>query len=199
MLLWCAPAAAVPLAVCMAADNAPLSWQSGRVVRGLDVRIANVLTHAVNALLSAGLCDVASGYALLASDPGPPARPTSRSPGCPGAKRLREWSFVPLGTLVASRAHLAVSLGLLQRAGSAPLVRLGDLGDRRLGVVSGTLASAVALSWKQGVLHPKVVSLSLRGDALADGRWQPGALGGRRRCELVGTGRARCVARAQPG
>ena len=106
---------------------------------------------------------------------------------------------MPLGTLVASRAHLAVSLGLLQRAGSAPLVRLGDLGDRRLGVVSGTLASAVALSWKQGVLHPKVVSLSLRGDALADGRWQPGALGGRRRCQLVGTGRARCVARAQPG
>ena len=103
MLLWCTPAAAVPLTVCMAADNA---------------------------LLSAGLCDVASGYALLASDLGPPARPTSRSPGCPGAKRLREWPFVPLGTLVASRAHLAVSLGLVQRAGSAPLVRLGDLGDQ---------------------------------------------------------------------
>ena len=61
-----------------------------------------------------------------------------------------------------------MSLGLVQRPGSPPLVQLADLGERRLGAVSGTLASAVALGWKQGVLRPKVVSLSLREDALAE-------------------------------
>lgn len=191
-LLWCAPAsAATPLTVCMAADNPPLSWQSGSTVRGLDLRIAtalakavgrelvvlpfetsyekeSALTNEINALLSAGLCDAASGFPLLASDLGPAARPTSRTPGYPGAKRMRERPFVPLGTLVASRAYLAVSLGVVQRPGAPPLVQLADLGDRRLGAVSGTLASAVALSWRQGVLRPKVVSLSLREDALAE-------------------------------
>ena len=188
------PALAAPLTVCMAADNAPLSWQSGSTARGLDLRIATALaqavgrelvvlpfetsyekesglTNEVNALLSAGLCDAASGFPLLASDLGPAARPTSRTPGYPGAKRPRERPFVPLGTLVASRAYLAVSLGLVQRAGSPPLAQLtglADLGERRLGAVSGTLASAVALGWKQGALRSKVVSLSLREDVLAE-------------------------------
>ena len=189
------PALAAPLTVCMAADNAPLSWQSGSTARGLDLRIATALaqavgrelvvlpfetsyekesglTNEVNALLSAGLCDAASGFPLLASDLGPAARPTSRTPGYPGAKRPRERPFVPLGTLVASRAYLAVSLGLVQRAGSPPLPHLADLAAlgerRRLGAVSGTLASAVALGWKQGALRSKVVSLNLREDVLAE-------------------------------
>jgi ABC-type amino acid transport substrate-binding protein len=185
------PSSAASLTVCVAADNAPLSWSSGSIVRGLDLRIAtalaqavgrelvvlpfetsfekdSALTNEVNALLSAGLCDAASGFPLLASDLGPAGRPTSRTPGYPGAKRMRERPFVPLGTLVASRAYLAVSLGLVQRPGSPPLGQLSELGDRRLGAVSGTLASAVALGWKQGVLRPKVVSLSLREDALAE-------------------------------
>ncbi len=191
LLLMGAPARAQPLTVCMAADNPPLSWQAGNTTRGLDLRIAaalaqavgrelvvlpfetsyekeSALTNEVNALLSAGLCDVASGFPLLASDLGPAGRPTSRTPGYPGAKRMRDRPFVPLGTLVASRAYLAVSLGLVQRPGSPPLVQLADLGGRRLGAVSGTLASAVALGWKQGALRPKVVSLSLRDDALTE-------------------------------
>lgn len=191
--LCCTPAAAAaaPLTVCMAADNAPLSWQADGKPRGLDLRIAtalaqavgrelvvlpfetsyekeSALTNEVNALLSAGLCDAASGFPLLTSDLGPAGRPTSRTPGYPGAKRMRDRPFVPLGTLVASRAYLAVSLGLVQRPGSPPLTQLADLGERRLGTVSGTLASAVALGWKQGALRPKVVSLSLREDALTE-------------------------------
>ena len=190
-LLCCVPARAAPLTVCMATDNAPLSWQAGGTTRGLDLRIANALakavgrdlvvllfetsyekesalTNEVNALLSAGLCEAVSGFPLLASDLGPAARPTSRTPDYPGAKRPRERPFVPLGTLAASRAYLAVVLGLVQRPGSPPLAQLSELGDRRLGAVSGTLASAVALGWKQGILRPKVVSLSLREDALAE-------------------------------
>lgn len=190
-LLLCAPASAAPLTVCMAADNPPLSWQAGGTSRGLDLRIAtalaqavgrelvvlpfetsyekeSALTNEVNALLSAGLCDTASGFPLLTSDLGPAGRATSRTPDYPGAKRKRERPFVPLGTLVASRAYLAVSLGVVQRPGAPPLAQLADLGERRLGAVSGTLASAVALGWRQGALRPKVVSLTLREDALAE-------------------------------
>ena len=190
-LLLCAPASAAPLTVCMAADNPPLSWQAGGTARGLDLRIAtalaqavgrelvvlpfdtsyekeSALTNEVNALLSAGLCEAASGFPLLTSDLGPAGRASSRTPDYPGAKRKRERPFVPLGSLVASRAYLAVSLGVVQRPGAPPLAQLADLGDRRLGAVSGTLASAVALGWRQGALRPKVVSLALREDALAE-------------------------------
>jgi ABC-type amino acid transport substrate-binding protein len=175
----------------MAADNAPLSYQVQRQPRGLDVRIATAaakalgrelvvlpfetefekessLTHEVNALLSSGVCDAVSGFPLLASDLGPATRPTSRTPDYPGAKRKRERPFLPLGTLVASRAYLAVSLGVVQRPGAPTLAQLGDLGDRRLGTVSGTLASAVAMAWHQGALRPKLVSLSQREDALTE-------------------------------
>ena len=88
-LLLGAPASAVPLTVCMAADNPPLSWQAGGTARGLDVRIAaalaqavgrelvvlhfdtsyekeSALTNEVNALLSAGL--VRHGQWLSAAD-----------------------------------------------------------------------------------------------------------------------------------
>ena len=190
-MVLCATALAAPLTVCMTADNPPLSWQAGGTARGLDLRIAtalaqavgrelvvlpfdtsyekeSALTNEVNALLSAGLCEAASGFPLLTSDLGPAGRATSRTPDYPGAKRKRERPFVPLGTLVASRAYLAVSLGVVQRPGAPPLAQLADLGDRRLGAVSGTLASAVALGWRQGALRPKVVSLALREDALAE-------------------------------
>ena len=57
---------------------------------------------------------------------------------------------------------------MVQPAGAPPLDRLSDLGQRRLGTVSGTLASAVALTWRQGRLRTQVVSLNQREDALAE-------------------------------
>lgn len=186
-----APLRAAPLVVCMADDNPPLSYQVKDQPRGLDVRIANAaaqalgrelvvlpfdssyekessLTHEVNALLSSGLCEAVSGFPLLASDLGPATRATSRTPDTPGAKRKRERPFIPLGTLVASRAYLSAALGVVQRSGAAPLERLGDLGERRLGVVSGTLAGSVAMTWRNGQLRPGLVSLTQREDALAE-------------------------------
>jgi hypothetical protein len=41
------PSSAASLTVCVAADNAPLSWSSGSIVRGLDLRIATALAQAV--------------------------------------------------------------------------------------------------------------------------------------------------------
>ena len=175
----------------MAEDNAPLSHQVGGQPRGLDVRIASAaaaalgrelvvlpfesayekessLSHEVNALLSSGLCEAVSGFPLLASDLGPATRATSRTPDTPGAKRKRERPFVTLGTLTASRAYLGAALGVVQPGGAAPLLRLGDLGERRMGVVSGTLAGSMAMTWRNGQLRPRLVSLNQREDVLAE-------------------------------
>lgn len=194
--------AATPLTVCMAADNAPLSYRVAGQPRGLDVRLAqaaalalgrdlavvffeseyekeSALTHEVNALLSSGVCEAASGFPLLASDLGPPSRPSSRTPDFPGAKRKRDRPYVPLGVLAASRAYQSVALGVVLRQGDAPLAGLGDVGERRLGAVSGTLAHAVAMGWHQGALRNRVVSLNLREDLLAE-LAGPAPVGGRR-------------------
>lgn len=186
------------LTVCMAADNPPLSHQVSGQPRGLDVRIAqaaaaalgrslvvlpfeteyekeSTLTHEVNALLSAGLCEAASGFPLLHGDLGAPTRATARTPDYPGAKRKRERPFIPLGTLRPSRAYHAVALGVALPEGAPPLQRLADLGERRLGVTSGTLASALAMGWRFGVLRPRLVSLTQREDGLAELAQGPGA------------------------
>jgi hypothetical protein len=89
-------------------------------------------------------------------------------PDYPGAKRKRERPFVALGTLVPSRAYQAVALGVVLRDGTVPLNRLQDLGQRKLGAVSGTMASAAAMGWRNGVLRPNLVSLTQREDALTE-------------------------------
>ena len=189
--LACTAALPAPLTVCMAADNAPLSHQVSGQPRGLDLRIAqaaasglgrelavvlfeteyekeSALVHEVGALLASGVCDAASGFPLLTGDLGPPSRASARTPDYPGAKRKRERPFITLQPLAASRAYQAVALGVVQRSGAPPLERLTDLGERKLGTVSGTLASAVALTWRNGRLQPNVVSLNQREDALAE-------------------------------
>ena len=176
---WAQP---VPLTVCVSADNPPLSHLVGRQPRGLDLRIAQAaadalgrplkvlpfetsfekessLAREVSALLSAGLCDAASGFPLLAGDFAAAAGDKSRTPDYPGAKRKRERPFIALQSLAPSRAYFSAALGVVQPAGAPPLNHLGDLGERRIGVVSGTLGGAVAMGWKQGALRSRLVSL----------------------------------------
>lgn len=170
------------LRVCVAADNPPLSHLAGGQPRGLDLRIAQAaadalgrplkvvpfetsyekessLAREVAALLAAGVCDAASAFPLLRGDLSPAEGDQARTPDYPGAKRKRERPFIPLQPLAASRAYLSATLGLVQPAGAPPLDRLGDLGERRIGVVAGTLGGAVALSWHQGALRSRLVSL----------------------------------------
>ena len=182
--------APAPLVVCMADDNLPLSRVEKGEAQGLDLRIAQAvatqlgrplkvqafeseyegdsqLTHEVNAMLSLGLCDAASGFPLLSADLGAPSRPTARLPGYPGGKRSkRERLFVPLGSLVASRAYSAAALGVVLRDPGQPLASLTELGERRLGVLSGTLAGSVAQMWHNGALRARLVSLSQNEDML---------------------------------
>ena len=181
--------AATPLAVCMAENNPPLSYAVRSELRGLDVRVAlavaaelgrplqlvpfeskyeaeSTLAHEVNALLSSGVCELASGFPLLAGDLGPASRPTSRVPDHPGAKRapLREW--VALGTLVPSRAYHVVALGLLVREPARESATLGQLGDARIGVIAGTMAGTAVTLYRGGKLRAQQVSLSKNEDAL---------------------------------
>lgn len=186
--------AASPFTLCVAEDNAPLSYVDKKTPRGLDVRLGaaiaaelgrplrvvpfesayekeSQLTHEVNALLSAGVCEAASGFPLVKSDLGAPSRPNARTPDYPGAKRKRERPYVPLGTLVASRAYLAASLGVALRDGARTVNGLGELRDpasTRVGVVTGTLAGTVGMGWRNGALRSQLVSYGQRDDVFAE-------------------------------
>lgn len=185
----CTVFAAPPLTVCMAENNPPLSYRVAGESRGLDTRVAgaiaaelgrplqvipfeskyegdSTLTHEVNALLSSGVCELASGFPLLASDLGAPTRPTARVPDYPGAKRppLRPW--VPLGTLVPSRAYHTVALALLVRDPAREAATLAAPGDARIGVTAGTMAGTAVTLYRNGKLRPQLVSLAQNQDAL---------------------------------
>jgi len=196
-----------PLVVCISADNPPLSHLVADQPRGLDVRIAQAaadalgrplklvpfetsyekessLTHEVAALLASGVCDAVSGYPLITGEFGPPTRATAKTPDYPGAKRKRERPFVTLQAMSPSRAYFGAALGVVLPAGAAPINRLGDLGDRRLGVVSGTLGGTVAMGWKFGALRNRTVSLSQRESPLDELAAAPAA-GAARRFDAV--------------
>lgn len=189
----------------MAQDNAPLShWKEGQP-QGLDLRIAQAvaaslgrelrlvpfetqyekessLAQEVNALLSAGVCDAASGFALLAADLGAPPRESARVPDHPGAPRKRERPFVKLGHLVPSQAYLGAALGAVMRTpvpdGVDHLRRLrstpaGAQQPWRIAAISGSLAGTLVLGWNFGALRPQLVSLAQNDNALqavAEGR-----------------------------
>ena len=112
------------LTVCIAEDNEPLSYVRKGEPKGLDVRVAraiaaemgrelriiafetefereSTLAREVNALLSAGICELASGFPLLREDFATPIG-GARTPDYPGAKRRRERPFIPLQQMAAS-------------------------------------------------------------------------------------------------
>ncbi len=177
------------LTVCMAEDNPPLSYRAGSDNRGLDVRVAgaiaaelkrtlevvpfeskyereSTLAQEVNALLSSGVCDMASGFALLAGDLGAPARPTARVPDYPGAKRRPQRPWVPLGTLVATRPYHAMAMSLVVRDAARQGATLANPGDARIGVVTGTLAGTAVSLYRNGSLRSQIVSLAQNQDIL---------------------------------
>lgn len=191
-----AAAVATPLTVCMAEDNPPLSHKIQNEPQGLDVRVAQAIAaelkrplqvilfeskyeaesslgHELNALLSSGVCEIASGFPLLASDLGPPSRPTARVPDHPGAKHRPQRAWVPLGALAASPAYHVAAMGLVVREASREGATLADPGDARIGVVAGTMAGTAVTLFRNGKLRPQLVSLSQNDSALEqleDGR-----------------------------
>ena len=191
-----APAAAQsegarPLAVCMAEDNPPLSLAARGRVGGVDATIAqavaaelqrplaivpfesklegdSTLSHEVNALLSSGVCDIASGFPLLRSDLGAPSRPTARVPDHPGAPPPPRRPWVQLGTLAASRAYHAMAMALVVHDASRATATLADPGDAKIGAIGGTLSGTIISVYRNGKLRGQMVSLSQQQDALAE-------------------------------
>jgi ABC-type amino acid transport substrate-binding protein len=193
LLPLCAAQAALaqaPLVVCVAQDNEPLSYMRDRKPRGFDVRIAqaiadelgrslkivpfeteyereSTLAREVNALLSSGVCELASGYPLLREDIGTVPGATARTPDYPGAKRFRERPFVPLLPLAASRPYQGRALvAVLRREAARKVERLSDLKGLRIGNVAGTLSSALLLMYRNGMLRGDLVSLPQRGETV---------------------------------
>jgi ABC-type amino acid transport substrate-binding protein len=176
-------ASAQPLTVCMAEDNPPLSYRLQGETHGVDLRVAQAiaaemqrdlkvvlfeskyeadssLSQEVNALLSSGVCDLASGFPLIAGDLGPPGRQTARVPDYPGAKPPPKRDWVPLGTLVATHAYHAIVLGMVVRDASREAMTLAEPGDARIGVVAGTMAGTAVTLYHNGKLRPQLVSLA---------------------------------------
>lgn len=179
-----------PLAVCMAEGNAPLSYRAGKEPRGLDAALAqavaarmrrplkvvffeseyereSTLAQEVNALLSSGVCQLASGYALFAADLGAPARASARTPDYDGGKPRRQRPFVQLGRLTASRAYYASAMSVITADPALRVDRLSDLQGRRVGVVTGTVAGSALLLYGNGVLQKNLVTLSQGEDLLS--------------------------------
>jgi ABC-type amino acid transport substrate-binding protein len=168
----------------MGEDNAPLSSMKKGQVVGLDVSLAQAvalelgrelrvlpfetelekdsnLSHEVNALLSAGLCDLASGFPLLRADLGKPTRERVKTPDYAGAKRARDRPFETLGTLIASQPYQGSALVLVQRPGT-PLAsrRWSELGGLKVGAVAGTLEGSLVAMVQGGQLVGNMVSLA---------------------------------------
>jgi ABC-type amino acid transport substrate-binding protein len=179
-----AHAQSAPLTVCMGEDSPPLSSMKKGQVVGLDVSLAQAvaqelgrelrvlpfetelekdsnLSHEVNALLSAGLCDLASGFPLLRADLGKPARERVKTPDYAGAKRTRDRPFETLGTLIASQPYQGSALVMVQRAG-IPLVRSqwSELRGLKLGAVAGTLEGSLVAMAQGGQLVGSMVSMA---------------------------------------
>lgn len=191
-----APASPAALTVCVSEDNPPLSSVRRGQVDGFDVRLAravaaelgrelrlvpfepevekeSLLTHEVNALLSAGVCDLASGFPLLKSDLGAPTRERFKTADHPGAKRKRDRPFITLGTLVPSQPYLGSALQVVQRPDLPPAQGLAGLKGRKVAAVAGTLEGTLVAMYGGGALSGQMVSMGQREDlwaALQQGR-----------------------------
>lgn len=181
-----------PLAVCVAEKNPPYAARAKGVASGFDVKLAEAIaaglkrplklmwyeieiekesspTLEVNALLSAGLCELAAGYILYEPALGAPAVPTARTPDHDGAKPKRQRPWIKLGSLIASEPYQASVLSVVLRPGldGATVGSLADLSALRIGTVSGSLAGAILMLYRDGALQNKLVSLGWRDDPLA--------------------------------
>jgi len=181
-----AVAQSAPLAVCIAEDNEPLSYLRKGQPKGLDVRVAqaiaaelgrelrivpfetdfekeSTLAREVNALLSGGVCELASGFPLLREDFAAPTG-SARTPDYPGAKRRRERPFIALQQMSASRPYHGMALVAVLRSDAARKVqRLSELKGLRIGNVAGTLSSALLVMYRNGELRGDLVTLPQRG------------------------------------
>ncbi len=181
------------LSVCVAEGNAPYAARAKGTAAGFDVALAAAVAARlhrplkllwyeveleketspsleVNALLSAGLCELAAGYMLYAPALGAPAAASARPPDHDGAKPKRQRERVKLERLIASEPYQASALTVVLRPGleGAPVRSLADLQALRTGTVAGSLAGSILTLFRDGALRNQLVSLGWRDDPLRE-------------------------------
>ncbi|MFM9883856.1 MAG: hypothetical protein ACKVQT_12595 [Burkholderiales bacterium] len=179
-----------PLRVCMDEGNPPLSQRVKRESRGLDVYLAEAIAkaanrplkivffevenerdrnvvHEINAMLSANVCELASGFALFAPDLGAPSRASARVPDHDGAPPRRQRPYITLQSLAASRAYQASTLGVVVRDTALNVATLADLQHQRIGVTAGTVAGTALAMYRKGALISAMRSIAQREDIFA--------------------------------
>jgi len=181
------------LSVCVAEGNPPYAARAKGAAAGFDVALAAAVAARlqrplkllwyeveleketspsleVNALLSAGLCELAAGYVLYAPALGAPAAAAARPPDHDGAKPKRQRARVTLGRLIASEPYQASVLTVVLRPGleGASVRSLADLQALRTGTVAGSLAGSILMLYRDGALRDNLVSLGWRDDPLRE-------------------------------
>jgi ABC-type amino acid transport substrate-binding protein len=183
VLVGCTAEASRPLRVCLEANSAPFSTDSGPR-HGLDYDVAALVAEALrrplavhwfsasadddfpaplqaNWLLSRGACQLIGGYPLARDGLGAAPvteLPPSESGGPPVGVRLH--------TLAASLPYLSLPLTLISALGDTPVARLDAVAGRRLAVERESLADAIALVYGGGQLQRRIQRLRFDGDAI---------------------------------
>lgn len=183
--------------VCFEEHSPPFAFKTYGETQGFDVDVARELAQRVgvrlsvrsyegeyddntsvaldaNALLSSGVCDLVAGYALVQGQLGKSEAAVARVPAFDGGpRRAADRAIVTLGTLQTSLPYRRAALTVVLRKGvdggsGAPHFHgLGDLRRHRIGVITSTMASAVALEFNHGEFAPNVVSFGWHDDPLS--------------------------------
>lgn len=177
MLTGNSMAAGKSLKVCLEDGSPPYSYKFGPRKGGFDLILAERLASKlgrklevqwyesedddevvpifeVNALLSAGFCDLVGGMALVKSNLGKPVQPSAALPEWDGMKRSERGTRVNLGELIATAPYLRAGLTIVLGAGQKDLTvqRLSDLKGLKVGAEVTTVSSAVVMRYQGGLL-----------------------------------------------
>ena len=168
------------LKVCLEDGSPPYSYKFGPRKGGFDLILAERLAaklgrdlkvqwyesedddevvpiFEVNALLSAGFCDLVGGMALVKSNLGKPVQPSAALPEWDGMKRSERGTRVNMGELIATAPYLRAGLTVILGADKAGLdvKRLSDLKGMRVGAEVTTVSSALVMRYQSGLLAEK--------------------------------------------
>lgn len=181
-----------PLRVCLDQENPPFSFKTVSSQGGYDLSVAEAVANRLgrklevqwvdadhsdesrpdletNALLSAGKCELAGGYALVAQQLGPPIASSWFLPRYEGGRGGPRGPRVTLGVLKPSRPYHAT--GLVLALGAAVPDRkvetLKDVQGLRLAASVLSLADRVLMSYRNGILAAAVTHLGPNENLLA--------------------------------
>lgn len=175
-----AQAATGELKVCLEDGSPPYSYKFGKRKGGFDLVLAEKLAeklgrnlkiqwyeseeddevipiYEVNALMSAGFCDLVGGMGLVKSNLSKPVQPSAALPEWEGMKRSERGTRVALGELIATAPYLRAGLTIVLGADKAgtEVRTLSDLNGMKVGAEVSTVSSALLIRYRNGLLADK--------------------------------------------